>query len=243
MRGFKSPALWLAWILIIPSVKAQDYHNAWFRTTLSYPVTQKIRVDGEIQHRRQSGFGNRDCLDTDLMYTLRSWIHYQHNESVRFSLSPFAYFSHHRIIQEPGDAEADPVREYRISAALDLQHEIFRKFHITNRSAVEYRMLSNVGSPVTRVRNRLGVRYDLTPKIKAALYEEFFFNVSGTTLYYFFDHNRKAVQVEYAFLPRVKLEAGYVYIRRLPPGNVKKIRENNLFLNLTIQLKGRLRPV
>ncbi len=236
MSVHKILPLLVAWAGVVFPANAQHYHNAWFRTTLSYPVNKKISVDGEFQHRRQSGFDNKDCLDEALMYTLRSWVHYRHNESVRFSLSPVAYFSHHRIIQEASDAESSPIKEYRASAAVDLQHKIFGKLFITDRNAVEYRMLGNTDVPVTRMRGRLGLRYDLLPTFKIAAYTERFFNVAGTTTYYFFDHKRNAFTLEYGFSPAIRLETGYIHIVRLPPGNQIKLRENNLFLNLIFQL-------
>lgn len=244
MLRFKSLSLWIALLFIAPHhLKAQqDHHNAWMRTTLSYAVNPKIKVDGEFQHRRQSGFESKDCLDEELMYTLRSWVHYQHKESVKFSVSPFAYFSHRRIIQQEPDVLADPIREIRFSAAIDLQHELFRKFFVTDRNAVEYRNFQNSTPDITRMRNRLGVRYDFLPKLKAGFYEELFVNLSGTTTYYFFDHKRNVIFLDYTPLPGIRLETGYAHITRLPPGNQVKIKENNLFLNLTFQLNGQKAP-
>lgn len=237
MSRFISLSFPIAWLFIAPGLKAQQDHcNAWARTTLSYSVSPKIKIDGEFQHRRQSGFGNKDCLEDDLMYTLRSWIHYQHNESVKFSVSPVAYFSHHRIIQQESDVLADPVREIRFSAAADLQHELFRKFFVTARNAAEYRIFRNNTPDITRMRNRLGVRYDFMPGLKAGFYGELFVNLSGSATYYFFDHKRKAFTLEYSLTPWIKVETGYIHIIRLPPGNLAKIRENNLFLNLTFLL-------
>ncbi len=224
-------------LLTVLELKAQQHHqNAWMRATLSYPVSPKLKIDGEFQHRRQSGFESKDCLDEELMYTLRSWVHYQHNESVKFSVSPAAYFSHHRIIQQKADLSSDPVKEMRFSAAVDLQHEVFRKFFLTDRNAIEYRVFQGSASNITRTRNRFGIRYDFMPWLKAGIYEEFFVNLSGTTTYYFFDHKRNVVFLDYTPMPGLRIETGYAYIVRLPPGNLKKIKENNLFLNLTFQL-------
>lgn len=237
MLRFKWLSFLIAWLFIAPESRAQQPHqNAWMRATLSYDAGSKIKIDGEFQHRRQSGFENKDCLNEELMYTLRSWVHYQHNESVKFSVSPLAYFSHHRIIQQEADLSSDPVREMRISAAVDLQHEIFTKFFLTDRNAMEYRIFQGSANNITRMRNRLGIRYDFMPRLKAGIYKEFFVNLSGTSTYYFFDHKRNVVFLDYTLMPGLKVETGYAYILRLPPGNLKKIKENNLYLNLTFQL-------
>ncbi len=237
MLRFKWLSFWVAWLFTASEFRAQQPHqNAWMRTTLSYDAGSKIKIDGEFQHRRQSGFESNDCLDKELMYTLRSWVHYQHNEWVKFSVSPFAYFSHHRIIQQETDLSSDPVREMRISAAVDLQHGIFKKFFLTDRNAMEYRIFQGSANNITRMRNRLGVRYDFAPTLKAGIYEELFVNLSGTTTYYFFDHKRNVVFLDYTPVRGLRVETGYAYTIRLPPGNLKKIKENNFYLNLTFLL-------
>lgn len=235
MSGLKWLCIVVAGFCTIPQVWAQQYHhNAWMRTTLSYAVTPKFKMDGEFQHRRQSGFDSKDCLDENLMYSFRSWVHYQQNESVRFSVSPFAYFSHFKIIQQKNDALAVPNKEARFTAAVDLQHEVFRKFFIITRNAVEYRMFSSVTADITRMRNKFGVRYDPVPRLKAGLYAEFLVNLIGTD--HFFDHKRHVISLDYALWPGFRMETGYARIVRLPPGNREKIREDNIFLNFTFQL-------
>ena len=227
------------WISIAQTLQAQQHYNAWFRSTLSVPVGNKFKIDNEFQHRRQNGFNNADMFDRNLMFTYRNWVHYQHNSAIKFSLSPFAYFSHYKIIQKKSDEVASPNNEIRFSAAVELQHEILKRFYIVDRTAIEYRMFDNNQSNITRLRNRFGFRYDFTDKIKLSVFDELLFNLSGTSQYHFFDHDRIGVTLEYTVLPYLKFDIGYIHIARLPLTSTTKLHENNIFLNLTYQLHKR----
>jgi len=227
------------WISITQTSQAQQHYNAWFRSTLSVPVGNKFKIDNEFQHRRQNGFNNADMFDRNLMFTYRNWVHYQHNEDVKFSLSPFAYFSNYKIIQKKSDKVASPNNEIRFSAAIELHHVIVKRFYIVDRTAIEYRMFDNNQSNITRLRNRFGFRYDFTDKIKLSVFDELLFNLSDTTQYHFFDHDRIGVTLEYKVLPYLKFDIGYIHIARLPLTSTTKLHENNIFLNLTYQLHKR----
>ena len=224
-------------ITIAQTLQAQHHYNAWFRSTLSVPVGEKFKVDNEFQHRRQNGFDNENMLDKNLMFTYRNWVHYQHSEDVKFSVSPFAYFSHYKIIQKQSDETASPNNEVRFSAAVELQHEILKKFYIVDRSAVEYRIFDNNQSDITRLRNRLGVRYDFSEKLKLSVFDELLFNIGETTHSHFFDHDRLGLNLEYKVLSDLKFDIGYSHITRLPITSTTMLKENNLFLNFTYQLK------
>lgn len=100
MNWFKKLLITAIWISIAQTLQAQQHYNAWFRGTLSVPVGNKFKIDNEFQHRRQNGFNNADMFDRNLMFTYRNWVHYQHNSAIKFSLSPFAYFSNYKIIQK-----------------------------------------------------------------------------------------------------------------------------------------------
>ncbi len=213
-----------------------QYQNIWFRGTLSKPLNSKIKTDVELQHRRQSGYGNRDVLDQNLMYTFRSWVHYRLNHDVRFSVSPFAYFYHYKIIQKQADEHAKPTREIRFSAAVDLQHKLFNKVFLLDRTAVEYRTFSESQKKVTRLRAKIGIRYDLNEKFKIALFDEHFLNTGGVTAHHHFDHERQGINVECIPSAQLKVDVGYVHIKRLPLSGNSMLSENNLFLHLTYNL-------
>ncbi len=236
MNWFKKLLFAAIWIFIAQDLQAQQHYNAWLRSTLSVPVGEKCKIDNELQHRRQNGFGNANLFDKNLMFTYRIWGHYQHNEDVKFSVSPFAYFSQYKIIQQQADEAIQPNGEVRFSAASELQHEIFGKFYIVDRTAIEYRMFDNNQSDMIRLRNRFGVRCDCTHKIKLSVFDELLFNSTGTTHKHFFDHDRLGLNFEYKVLPYLKFDIGYIYITRLPITSTTKLHENNFFLNLTYQI-------
>ena len=54
-------------IIIASKTVAQEHTNSWFRTTLSVPVTEKIKTDLELQHRRQNDFESDNLFDKNLM--------------------------------------------------------------------------------------------------------------------------------------------------------------------------------
>jgi hypothetical protein len=54
---------------LAPKTVAQEHTNSWFRNTLSIPVTEKIKTDIELQHRRQNDFESDNPFDKNLMYT------------------------------------------------------------------------------------------------------------------------------------------------------------------------------
>lgn len=224
---------------IAQTLQAQQHYNVWFRSTLSVPVGNKFKIDNEFQHRRQNGFDNTNLFDKNLMFTYRTWGHYQHHEDVKFSFSPFAYFSHYKIIQNKTDETATPKKEIRFSIAIELQHKIFKKFYLVGRTAIEYRMFSNNESDITRLRNRFGFRYDFTNKIKLAVSDEVLLNVAGATIEHFFDHNRVGLNLEYKVLPYLKFDIGYIHITRVTITTTTKLTENNIFVNLVYQIHKR----
>ena len=239
MDWFKKLLITAIWISIAQTLQAQYHYNVWFRSTLSVPVGNKFKIDTEFEHRRQNGFENKNMFDKNLMFTFRNWVHYQHNEDVKFSLSPFAYFSNYKIIQKQSDEVVSPNSEIRFSAAVELQHIIVKKFYVVDRTAIEYRMFDNNQSNITRLRNRFGFRYDFTEKLKLSIYDELLFNLSGTTQHHFYNHDRIGLTLEFKVLPYLKFDIGYIHIARLPLTSTTKLHENNIFLNLTYQLHKR----
>jgi hypothetical protein len=241
MYRFKRLLITAMWLAIAQTLTAQHHNNAWFRSTLSIPLKEKIKTDAEFQHRRQSGIQNGNMLDNNLMFTFRNWVHYQHNPNLKFSVSPFAYFSHYRIIQDKADNEAAPNSEVRFSVAEELQHKIYRRIYLVNRNALEYRIIHNQQSNITRFRTRFGGRYEMTEHLKLTVFDEFFINIAGTSAEYIPDHNRIGLNIEYSVLPNLKFDVGYIYLIRFAvpaaSGNIR-LYENNMFLNVTYQFKN-----
>ena len=92
MNWFKKLLITAIWISIAQTLQAQYHYNVWFRSTLSVPVGNKFKIDTEFQHRRQNGFENKNMFDKNLMFTLRSWVHYQHKEDIKFSFFAIRLF-------------------------------------------------------------------------------------------------------------------------------------------------------
>ena len=233
----KINAIILIVILIIASkTVAQEHTNSWFRTTLSVPVTEKIKTDLELQHRRQNDFESDNLFDKNLMYTFRTWVYYKQNKDVVYALSPFAYFSNYKIIQNESDAVSKPSNEYRFCASVELQHELAEKFYIVDRTALEYRVFEGTIENVVRLRNRLAFRYDLNSNFNTTIGDEIFINASGTDSQHIFDHDRLFANFSYKLNPSFKFDLGYIYISRLTKSNIDLIDESNIYLNFTFSI-------
>lgn len=219
------------------TAQAQLHYNAWFRSTLSIPLYKKLKADLEFQHRRQNGYNNKKMLDRNLMFTLRSWIHYTHSKDIKISVSPLACFSHFPVIETSSGKDILPNKELRTSAAIELQHELFENFYIFDRNALEYRIFDR--NNILRMRSRIGLSYELINKLKISLYEELFFNIKGVPTDYFFDHDRIGIFFEYDVFPRFRIDLGALHISRLSINNHNKLKEHNLLLNLTYIFNSR----
>ncbi len=233
MNVLKKLLLTAIGLLVAQTIYGQQHNNIWFRGTLSYAANKKLKIDNEVQHRRQNGWNNENLFDNKLMFAYRIWLHYQHNEDVSFSVSPFAYFSNYKIIQKQADEIAKPTTEIRFSAAVDMLHNITKKLYLLDRTAIEYRIFDSKQADITRLRNRFGLRYDIHPKLKISVYDELLFNLSGSTQAHFFDHDRLGLNVAYKALSYIKFDVGYIYISRLPLTNTEKLHEHNVFVNMT----------
>jgi hypothetical protein len=223
-------------ILFAPKTIAQKHINSWFRTTLSIPINEKIKTDLELQHRRQNDFVSNNLFDKNLMYTFRTWIYYKQNKNVVYAISPFAYFSNYKIIQEESDAVAKPTNEYRFTASIELQYQLATKFYVVDRTAIEYRVFEGSIENTTRLRNRLAFRYDFNSRYNLAIGDEILVNTTGTDAQHMFDHNRAFSNFSYNLNSAVKFDIGYIYISRLTKSNIDLIDESNFYLNVNYTL-------
>ncbi|MDN3677641.1 DUF2490 domain-containing protein [Flavobacterium paronense] len=223
-------------VLAGSKVKAQEHTNSWFRATLSIPIGTKFKTDFEGQLRRQNGFDNENPLDKKLLYSFRTWCYFKQSEKVTFAISPFAYFSNYKIIQKQSDESASPTSEYRFSAAIEVQHKMTSNLFLLNRTAFEYRVFEGATENVIRVRQRLGLRYDLNPKYNLDIGDEIFINAYGTDSQHLFDQNRTVANITFKPNDAIKFDLGYNHISRLPKSTSDLIRENNLYLNFTYTL-------
>lgn len=224
--------------LFASKIHAQERVNSWFRTTLSIPITEKIKTDLELQHRRQNDFESNNLFDKNLMYTFRTWIYYKQNKDLVYAISPFAYFSNYKIIEMKSDAVAKPTNEYRFTASIELQHQLATKFYVVDRTAIEYRVFEGSIENATRLRNRLAFRYDFNSRYNLALGDEILVNTTGTDAQHMFDHNRGFINFSYKPNSAVKVDIGYIYISRLTKSNINLIDESNFYLNFIYTLNS-----
>ena len=241
MKSKISTAILITASLFSIKTIAQEHTNSWFRITISIPVTEKIKTDIELQHRRQNNFESDNLFDKNLMYTFRMWVYYKQNKDVVYAISPFAYFSNYKIIQKESDAVAKPTNEYRFSASIELQHELATKFFIIDRTALEFRVFEGRTENVVRIRNRLALRYDFSLKYNIAFGDEIFINAKGTDVQHIFDHNRIFTNFSYKPKSTLKFDIGYIYISRLPKINADLIEESNFYLNFTYTLHKKIK--
>lgn len=215
------------------TLPARPHYNAWFRTTVSYQVNEKVKADVELQHRRQNGFENDNMLNRNLMYSFRGWLHYQYSTNTGFSVSPFAYFINYPVIRNAAGESAKPFHEIRFSAAVDNRNKITGKWILLERNALEYRIPDNGASCMLRLRNRLGIQYPVTAHLGLLAFDELFCNIAGTAPEYFFDQNRIGLMAEYRISRRLKIETAYLYTIRQQTANDRKLKEQDVSLNLT----------
>ncbi len=222
----------VACFIIIQDVRA-GHLDAWFRGTWSMPVSERIQIDVEGQHRRQNGFGNTNPLDKNLMFSFRNWVHYKYSPNVKISVSPFACFSNYKIIQKQADARDDPGSEIRFAIAADVQQNVMKNAYVAYRAGLEYRFFQGAQKNIWRLRNRFDFRYGLSPRGRLYVFDELLLNAGGAPAAHILDHNRTGVDLEYRIMPDMKLEMGYMHIVRLPFSGNTISHENNFFLNLT----------
>jgi hypothetical protein len=218
------------------TVNAQYHTNMWTRATITSGVTQKFRADAELQHRRQNGFDNHNMYRAPLMFSGRSWVHYQATDNLKLSVSPFAWFSNYRIIQHTADEHTQPGGEVRFTAATEGQYALAGSLYATGRAAAEYRIWQNSQTNVIRTRIRAGLKYEAGKRLSLVAYDELLNNVAGVPQNHVYDHNRIAAGAGLQMKKWLKAEAGYLYIDRLPLTHSSHVYEHNLYMNIVADI-------
>ncbi len=229
----KKTILTFLWIVAAGSLSAQTHNNAWFRGAASATVHNKYKFDVEVQHRRQNGAANTDMLANNLMLSARVWAHYQPTDHIKFSISPIGVFANYVPIQKRTDEYKTPTRELRCSAATELTQPIWGQLQAMQRTAAELRSFNTAQPNIIRLRERIGIRYNIKTTISVTAFDELLLNVAGVSFAHLYDHNRVGLDLEYRGLTNIKLNIGYMRINRLPLSGATQIQENNAFLNFT----------
>lgn len=212
--------------------------NFWSRMSLSQPLSEKWRAEAEFQHRRQNDYAQQtaDFFQENLLSSIRTWVHYQHKDDIGFSASPFAYYWHNSIIVTDTDKQKPQVKELRFSLAVDLKHELVKNLWLIDRTCFEYRDFQATTTDFIRLRNRLGLRYEFNSKWNITFFDEVFLNLKGAKPTHFFDHDRLALLLNYKPTKKLRIEAGYTYITRLPRNTDEFLHENNFLVHLYFTL-------
>lgn len=208
--------------------------NFWSRVSLTLPIHEKWRTEIEFQHRRQNYYAEKtsNIFQENLLSSVRTWVHYQHNEDIGFSVSPYAYYWHNAIIVSDADKQKPQIQESRFSLAVDLKHEVAKKLWLIDRTCFEYRDFQNTNADCIRMRNRLGLRYEFNKKFNITLFDEVFLNIKRVKPSNIFDHDRMGLLFNYKPTKNVRIETGYLYISRLTKNSDEFLHENNFLIHL-----------
>ena len=220
----------LATLLCFTDVNAQHY-NSWLRTTVKAPLSEQWSTSAEFQSRRQNNVSDSNPFSESLLYSYRHWISFKHNESITFSVSPFAYYRSYKIITEETDRQMKPSTEYRFTLAMAMQHPIYKTLYITDRTASEYRTFDGKDN-IVRLRNRLGLHYDLHAHWMFDVYHELLLN-TNTHPHSYLDHERLGIMTAYRFNQHLTVQLGFMHIKRLHESKPELMEESNFIMNIS----------
>lgn len=216
-------------------VQSQTDNNFWFKSIVSYSLNDKIKIDQEFQHRRQSDYGNSNLLDKNLMFNYRVWGQYKLDEDIKILISPYGYFSNYRMIEKQGDDKIEPQKEIRFSVASEFQKEILNRFFLIERLGMDYRVFELDHQKTLRLRNRFGIKYQLFNNVYFSLTDEVLFNVADSSNVISFDQNRIGTNLEFKLSSIIKVDIGYMYLIRTSTLNGDYLQQNNYSINLSFQ--------
>ena len=226
--------IFLLLVLFTSITNAQTIHhyNMWSKLSIAQPITKQFKTEVDFQYRTQNNFfANNTPFDKHLLSSLIVTLNYQLNKNLSFSVSPFAYIVSHAIIQQENDIDRLAIREFRFSGSIDMQEQLANHFYLINKTGIEYRDFDSTADLI-RLRNKIGLRYDLGEKTYLTIYEEPFFNISGATRLHFYDHNRLALLGAFKADKHWRVETGLMHINRLPRISAIALQEENIVVNL-----------
>lgn len=123
-------------------------NSFWTETVINGVIKNKFRWQLDYQYRRTSDPSDltektnysSNMFKNAYQHVYRPWIHYQLNDNVRLSLSPFGFWETYTGAVESGSAnKVQP--EYRICPQLTLNNKIFNRIIIEQRYRYEFRYI------------------------------------------------------------------------------------------------------
>jgi hypothetical protein len=228
----------ILYFLSILSLHAQDHLNSWSRITFLKNFSKSFNTSIEFQHRRQNNFASDNPFDKNLMNSFRIWNTISLSKKTNISISPFAVFRNFTIIESIDESKKSAITEYRFAGTFDVSIPISKKWSLSNRAGIEYRVYDIANPNQIRIRNRIGIKYQWhDSKQQIYIFEEPFITLKGyMDSQHIYDHNRIGALYINQLTENIKLEAGYIYIDRLIRNHTESIDESNFILNLTLQI-------
>ncbi|MEY4905615.1 MAG: hypothetical protein RLZZ292_3430 [Bacteroidota bacterium] len=241
--SFKSLPFFVFFFLSLatPSLAQSTHqHNlVWFRASGIVKLNAKHSLELELIHRRQSFFevSTFNPLTKTMSNSARIWYSYQPNKTLTLMLTPISIWKNNALLTQHSDLLKPSQRELRVVASEELKFPLSSKLELGQRNQLEFRFTRPLGTTTAfslakRVRNRLNLKYALTPKWTLNLGDELFWhagkNPSNSNT---FDQNRIIVGATYKVSPKLKLD----YTILLTHQKRKNIEDfddlNNLYLS------------
>lgn len=214
---------------------AQYHYCSWNRFTLQLPISKYWSTDAEFQARWQSSVNSKNMFDEQLLLSYRHWIYYKPNDVLRFSISPFAYFSANPYIMAPGDEKLNTVGEIRTTIAAEIQEKLLPKFWINGKVGAEYRMYNYIDD-IWRTRYRLGGRYDINQKYSVTGNIELLFTAHSSNVFSQLDNERIWATIGRNVTKKLKAEIGLMHLRRNMIKNNLLVKEGDMLVSISYSI-------
>lgn len=208
---------------------AQLHHNIWLRTTFQISLDSNWSAGLELQHRRQDMAGGSNPMAYDLMYSVRPWLYYQPKKATRIELAPFSFFRLSSPVNTSSDIGKAPQQEIRSTLALRYLRPLRGRFSLNLRPALEYRMIDH-HPDLLRIRTRFQVQREIGRHFVLFALDEVMLQPLGVPPAHLLDQNRLGGGIQWNFGTQMSLEAGYIYLSRLPATSDELIAEHNFFI-------------
>lgn len=219
-------------------ITSHTYNNTWFRLFIGDKITEKLKWDLMIQHRRQAVTNVFNVIEKQQLQSYWLWFHYSLPQNFKVSVSPFCYFETKHLF----NLDERPIKEWRWCVRLENQQK-FKHFQMINRYGLEYRYrdLYAENNYVGNFRARYMLRFIVpVTNIKERPLN---FVVNDEVLFQFgdavknspsiFDQNRVYSGFSYELFKNIKLDLGYCYITQERPTGMDIDIQNAIWVFLT----------
>lgn len=196
-------------ILVPIEAHGQGRLNWWLRASSRIAITDKWSSEVELQGRRQNDMSEH-LMEYPLLYSVRAWLHYDISESLKVTVSPFAWFEHFSLRE---DGYIDKAHEYRFTAAISRTVVAGRSFKLYGRPAIEYRALQGKADEI-RPRAQVGIIWQVGKSFAIRPYEEIMYTYSTGSGKVAFDQNRLGAGFVLSLSRTLRTEAGLIHIVR-----------------------------